>query len=301
MDTLPTNQRTILFADIAESTRLYDTFGDFKARGLISDCLSLLKELVRENEGTIIKTIGDAVMCTFMTPNHAAETARQMHEEISFDPNMVQANIHLRIGFHHGEVICEPEDVFGEPVNVAARMVELAKSDQIITNRETIKLMKRPLKRRARIVDRIRVRGKDDVVEIHELIWGKPEQMTMSNSFTEEMIASLTSEKDFLQIRHREQRILVDHDRPILTMGRGVANHLVINDPLVSRMHARIELQRNRFMLIDQSTNGTFLNPQAGETQLLRRDAIQLEGEGLIGLGQRIDEDHPLAVRFRIL
>jgi class 3 adenylate cyclase len=301
MDTLPTNQRTILFADIAESTRLYDTFGDFKARGLIADCLSLLKELVRENEGTIIKTIGDAVMCTFMTPNHAAETARQMHEEISFDPNMVQANIHLRIGFHHGEVICEPEDVFGEPVNVAARMVELAKSDQIITNRETIKLMKRPLKRRARIVDRIRVRGKDDVVEIHELIWGKPEQMTMSNSITEEMIASLTSEKDLLQIRHRQQRILVDHERPILTMGRGVANHLVINDPLVSRMHARIELQRNRFMLIDQSTNGTFLNPQAGETQLLRRDAIQLEGEGLIGLGQRVDEDHPLAVRFRIL
>jgi adenylate cyclase len=301
MDTLPTNQRTILFADIAESTRLYDTFGDFKARGLISDCLSLLKELVRENEGTIIKTIGDAVMCTFMTPNHAAETARQMHEEISFDPNMVQANIHLRIGFHHGEVICEPEDVFGEPVNVAARMVELAKSDQIITNRETIKLMKRPLKRRARIVDRIRVRGKDDVVEIHELIWGKPEQMTMSNSITEEMIASLTSEKDLLQIRHRQQRILVDHERPILTMGRGVANHLVINDPLVSRMHARIELQRNRFMLIDQSTNGTFLNPQAGETQLLRRDAIQLEGEGLIGLGQKVDEDHLLAVRFRIL
>jgi adenylate cyclase len=138
-------------------------------------------------------------------------------------------------------------------------------------------------------------------VEIHELIWGKPEQMTMSNSITEEMIASLTSEKDLLQIRHRQQRILVDHERPILTMGRGVANHLVINDPLVSRMHARIELQRNRFMLIDQSTNGTFLNPQAGETQLLRRDAIQLEGEGLIGLGQKVDEDHLLAVRFRIL
>jgi adenylate cyclase len=135
---LPTSQ---------ESTRLYDTFGDFKAREMISDCLSLSERTGPGKRGhQVIKTIGDAVMCTFMTPNHAAETARQMHEEISFDPNMVQANIHLRIGFHHGEVICEPEDVFGEPVNVAARMVELAKSDQIITNRETIKLMKRPLK-----------------------------------------------------------------------------------------------------------------------------------------------------------
>ena len=301
MDVLPTNQLTILFADIAGSTRLYDTFGDFKARELISDCLSHLKELVRENEGTVIKTIGDEVLCTFLTPNHAAETARQMHEEISFDPKMVQANIHLRIGFHHGEVICEPGDVFGDAVNVAARMVALAKSDQIITNKETLALMKLSLKRRVRMVDRTRVRGKDDVMEIHELIWGKPEQMTMSNTFTEEMIASLTSDMDFLQIRFQRHRILVDHERPILTMGRGVANHLVINDPLVSRVHARIELQRNRFMLIDQSTNGTFLKPLNEDPILLRRDAIQLEDEGLIGLGQKVSEEDPVAVCYRIL
>lgn len=301
MGTLPTNQLTILFADIAGSTRLYDTFGDFKARELITICLSHLKGLALENDGAVIKTHGDEVMCTFQTPNQAAETARQMHEEISFDPDMIQASIRLRIGFHHGEVICEPNDVFGDAVNVAARMVGLAKSDQIITNKETLTLMKLALKRRARIVDRTRVRGKDDVMEIHELVWGKPEQMTMSNSFTEEMIASLTSEKDFLQIRHLQHRILVDHERPILTMGRGVANHLIVDDPMVSRMHARIELQRNRFMLIDQSTNGTFLKVQDNEPVFLRRDAIQLKGEGLIGLGLKISEDGPLAVRYRVL
>jgi adenylate cyclase len=241
------------------------------------------------------------VMCTFATPNHAADTARKMHEEISFDPKMVHANIRLRIGFHHGEVICEPEDVFGDAVNVAARMVDLAKSDQIITNKETLALMKLNLKRRARIVDRTRVRGKNGVMEIHELIWGKPELMTMSNSLTEEMITSLASEKDFLQIRYLQQRILVDHERPILTMGRGVANHLIINESLVSRMHARIELQRNRFMLIDQSTNGTYLKIQDEDPRLLRRDTIQLKGEGLIGLGQKVGINDPMAVRYRVL
>ncbi len=301
MGTLPTELRTILFADIAGSTRLYNTFGNVKARELIAECLYHLKELTLGNNGTVVKTIGDEVMCTFMTPDQAAETARQMHEEISFDPDMTQANIHLRIGFHHGDVICEPEDVFGDAVNVAARMVALAKSDQTITNKKTLALMKLALKRRARIVDRTRVQGKDDVMEIHELVWGKPEQMTMSTSFTEEMIASLTSKKDFLQIRHMQHRILVDHERPILTMGRGVANHLIINDPLVSRMHARIELQRNRFMLIDQSTNGTFLKVADEEPVFLRRDTIQLEGEGLIGLGQKIDKDAPSAVRYRLL
>ncbi|MGA6926953.1 MAG: FHA domain-containing protein, partial [Desulfosarcina sp.] len=73
------------------------------------------------------------------------------------------------------------------------------------------------------------------------------------------------------------------------------------NDPLVSRLHARIELQRNRFMLIDQSTNGTFLKPSAASPLLLRREAIQLEDQGLIGLGQSVDQDDPVAVRYRIL
>jgi len=301
MATLSTQQLTVLFADIAGSTRLYDTFGGAKARELIADCLSHLKRLIQANDGTFIKTLGDAVMGTFPTPDAAAEAARQMHEEIVLDSKMIQANIHLRIGFHHGDAICESQDVFGDAANVGARMVELAKSDQIITNKETLAQMTSDLKKMARIVDRTRVRGKDDIMEIHELVWGQPEQMTMSSSFTEEMIASLTSKKDFLQIRYLQNRILVDHERPILTMGRGAANHLIIEGPLVSRMHARVELQRNRFLLIDQSTNGTFLKMNEEEPIFLRRDAIQLEGEGLIRLGRKIGEDEELAVRYRIL
>lgn len=301
MDTPSTDQLTILFADIAGSTRLYDTFGDIKARDLISDCLSLLKKRVGENDGTAVKTIGDELLCTFLTPNQAAEAAIQMHETISFDPKMMKANIHLRVGFHHGEVLREPGDVFGEAVNVAARMVGLARSDQIITNKETLAMMKKALRHRARIIDRTRVRGKDGIMEIHEMIWGKPEQMTVTSSLTEEVLASLTAKQKYLQIRYRSHRILVEDERPILTMGRGMANHLIIDDSLVSRMHARIELRHSRFMLIDHSTNGTFLKPRNEAPVILRRDETQLRNEGRIGLGQKVDTDHPLTIRYRIL
>jgi class 3 adenylate cyclase len=297
----PTHRCTILFADIAGSSRLYDTFGAFKARELIAACLSCLKTLVGENGGTVIKTIGDEILCTFPTADQAADAARLMHEAIACDAEMVQANIRLHIGLHHGEVICEPQDVFGDAVNVAARLVDLAKSDQIITDKATLALMKQALRRRARLVDRTRIPGTDGIMEIHELIWGKPEQLTMSNTFTEKMIASLTSEKDFLQIRYRQNRILVDHERPILTMGRGIANHLLIKDPVVSRVHARIELQRNRFMLIDQSTNGTYVQPTHGESQWLRRDSMQLEGHGWVGLGRKMAEGDPRVIRYRVL
>ena len=296
-----TRQVTILFADIAGSTRLYDTFGDIKAQVLITDCLSMLEKITLESNGTVVKTIGDAVLCTFFTPDQAAEAAIQMHEEVSFDSEMMNANIHLRIGFHHGEILFKPEDVFGEAVNVAARMVELAKADQIITNKQTLSMMKKALRHRARTVDRTRVRGKDGIIEIHELVWGKPEQMTMTSSLTEEVIASLTESQHFLQIRYRQNRVLVDNERPILTLGRGMANHLIVDDLLVSRMHARIELRRGKFMLIDQSTNGTFLKPRNQAPIILRRDETQLNKEGIIGLGQKVNADHPLAIHYRLL
>ncbi len=296
-----TRQVTILFADITDSTRLYDTLGGVKAQAMITACLSLLKKLVDDNAGTVVKTIGDAVLCIFQTPNQAAQTASRMHEAVSFDMTMMNANIHLRIGLHHGEVLFGPEDVHGDAVNVAARMVELAKADQIITNKGTLAMMTKALRHKARIVDRTRVRGKDDILEIHELIWGRPEQMTMNGSLTDPVIDSLTRTQTFLQIRYRHHRAMVDNTRPILTLGRGMANHLIIDDPLVSRMHARIELRRSRFMLIDQSTNGTFFKPRYKAPIILHRDETQLEEAGIIGLGQRVDDDHPLALRYRIL
>jgi pSer/pThr/pTyr-binding forkhead associated (FHA) protein len=125
--------------------------------------------------------------------------------------------------------------------------------------------------------------------------------MTISSSLTEEVIASLTANQHYLQIRYLQHRLLVNNERPILTLGRGVANHLIIDNPLVSRMHARIELRRGRFMLIDQSTNGTYYKSRKKDAVQLRRDEIQLEGGGLIGLGQKVDDDHPLALHYRIL
>ncbi|MBU1566586.1 MAG: adenylate/guanylate cyclase domain-containing protein [Proteobacteria bacterium] len=295
-----TQQVTILFADIAGSTRLYDTFGDVKAQELITYCLSFLKRLIIENDGKVVNTIGDAVLCTFKTPNQAAETARQMHEEISFDWKMMNADIRLRIGFHHGGVILAPADVFGDAVNVAARMGELAKSDQIITNKETLALMQEDLRFSTRIVDRTRVRGKDDIMEIHELIWGNPGQMTITMR-PEQVIASLTAKQNVLQIRFRNYRVQVDNKKPILTLGRGMTNHLIVDHPVVSRMHASIELYRGRFMLFDKSTNGTFVKPREAATVILRRDEMQLEKEGIIGLGQKVDDYNPLTVRYRIL
>jgi hypothetical protein len=73
---------------------------------------------------------------------------------------------------------------------------------------------------------------------------------------------------------------------------------VVIKGNLISRLHARIEFTRNKFLLIDQSTNGTFVTSKEGEESFVRRDSVQLKGEGMIGLGRTPENNSSQTVRF---
>lgn len=134
----------ILFADIAKSTHIYETLGDKTAKNLIDASISLLSEVTEKHQGTVIKTIGDEIMCTFPTANDAVDAATDMHqslEDMLFpeDPDYSSPNIYAGIQFD--KAIREDGDVFGDAVNVAARMVALAKQRQIITTEGTVKLL----------------------------------------------------------------------------------------------------------------------------------------------------------------
>jgi pSer/pThr/pTyr-binding forkhead associated (FHA) protein len=82
-------------------------------------------------------------------------------------------------------------------------------------------------------------------------------------------------------------------------MGRDESNRVVINHPRVSRLHARIEMRKDKFILVDQSTNGTHVHRLDGRGVLLRRDEIELTGEGVISLGQASDADSPHTIRYQ--
>ena len=81
-------------------------------------------------------------------------------------------------------------------------------------------------------------------------------------------------------------------------MGRADDNDLVVKGNLISRIHARVEKRRGKFMLIDQSTNGTFLQSVEGAETFIRRDSTELVGEGVIGLGRVAKPGTPLAIHY---
>lgn len=141
-DTIDINQRlkitslTFLFTDLRGSTELYERVGDLAAFDLVRTHFSILHEIVGAEAGAVVKTIGDAVMATFPTPDRALMAAMRMREAMfSFNKERGNDDLLLKIGIHEGPCIAvslnERQDYFGQTVNIASRVQHLATSREI--------------------------------------------------------------------------------------------------------------------------------------------------------------------------
>jgi adenylate cyclase len=129
----PVLQTAILFADVSGSTRLYETAGDTVAAAAIDRCITMLKQKTEAAGGRVIKTIGDEIMSVFNSTDAAANAAIDMQTGAAQLPMTAGIQLGIRIGFNCGSVVERNDDVFGDAVNVAARLASQAQKDQIIT------------------------------------------------------------------------------------------------------------------------------------------------------------------------
>jgi adenylate cyclase len=296
--TRQTNEIAILFADIAKSTLLYEVLGNLTAQQLIGTSLSKLGTIAQRFGGTVIKTIGDEIMCTFPSAETAVEAGVMMHQAMNEftlpdHPDFSSPNIY--IGFQFGPVVVEGGDVFGDAVNVAAHMAAVAKQRQIITTEDTVRLLPEEFRNTARFVDKTNIKGKSGETKIFEIVWEHQDvTLMLDDGFATQVLRSV------LEVRHGEEAITVDECRPTATLGRQLHNDIVVQDSRVSRSHARLEYRRGRFVLIDQSTNGTFVVMQGKKKVQVKNEEVALIGSGLIGLGREVDDSSVHAVHYSI-
>ena len=283
----------ILFADVVGSTQLYDKFGDTKASETVARCLDIMKDATSIHNGTVIKTIGDEVMSTFPTVDEAMSAAAQMQQQITSNDGEIQVSI--RVGCHFGPVVQEQNDIFGAAVHTANRMTSQAKSKQIIISGSTVDRLGPKWQAQTRQIDVATVRGRLDEVALFEVLWQPEEATSMLPTIDWD---SKTKSATKITLTFRDQAIVVDEKRKGINMGRAEENDLVVKGNLISRIHARVEMRRGRFILIDQSTNGTFLENAQGDETFIRRDSTELTGEGIIGLGRVAKPGTPLAVHY---
>jgi hypothetical protein len=215
------------------------------------------------------------------------------HSQLKIDGHAVA----IRIGCHFGPVVLENRDVFGSTVHTANRMTSQAKAGQIVTTSATVSQLSSDWKASVRQIDVATLRGQGNEVALFEVHW-QPDEVT--SMLPQIAIGAAASSKKAarLRLRLQGQEVVVDETRPHITMGRAEDSDLLVKGNLISRLHARIEVSRDKFVLIDQSTNGTFVQSSAGEESFVRRDSIQLRGEGMIGLGRVPEADSPLTIRY---
>ena len=278
--------QTILFADVSGSTRLFETKGDVEARRLIASVLDALSIVCAQHDGCVIKTIGDEIMCSLPSALDGLLAACDMQRKMVRDINFVRDNLAVRIGLHHGVALEESGDIYGDAVNIAARMTSLAKREQIVTTAATVNGVEGRAPE-TRGLGRARVSGKLLPIEIVDVIWQEDTSgMTMVQSAIRLADGPGLAAGGRLILRHRGKVIeLTENSEPFM-MGRELSNYLVVEADWVSRTHAQIEYKRGHFMISDRSTNATYVCIGQDQELRLHRDELHLRKSGSISMGQ---------------
>ncbi len=285
----------MLFADVSDSMHLYEKMGDTGAFGQIQECLQLLTDATQRFDGWVIKTIGDGAMCAFKNADAAAQAAIEMQQCLAQRPaNRGKTRITIRIGFHFGNVLREGRDVYGDTVNTASRIAGLAAAGQILMTDVTTAKLSRALQSQVRSLEALPVKGKVEAIDVYELQWHNIGTATVVPGRSANNLFHVAEPR--LRLVHNGREIVF---RNTITIGRDMGNDIVIGYKLASRNHACVDKRKDKFILIDRSSNGTYVTVSSGKEITLRHEEFTLYGSGFITFGEsrRVRPDTP-AVQF---
>lgn len=317
-----TLNKAVVFVDLSSSTSLFERLGDLAATALVRKITTDIAVHLKTFNGRILKFLGDGVMAIFDLPGDAVYACIQLHvvlnyslvEKSHFFP---RSNIALRVGIDYGHLVEIGNDAYGDTVNVASRVMSMAKPDEIMLTAEVYKNLSEPLQQNCRRLGRMLLRGK----EMPQLIYGLDlvsEDSNVLTQFNESGFTSFRSsgkedEHDSwkIKLRYKENDyFFVQADMPII-IGRSPECNLVIDDSRVSRTHVSIDYIDSQFYVSDISINGTMV--QYGDAQegvasypvTMRRQKCILLRYGQIILGiwnpAHLDLQMPPSIFYQIL
>jgi adenylate cyclase len=273
---------SVLFVDISGSTLMYAVRGDTAAFALTSACLSLLEEQVCRFGGRVIKRIGDAILAVFNEAEQAVHSAIGMHHALG-DPGCALhgEGVHVRVGIASGTAVQDGGDVYGDVVNVAARLVSLAGADEIFLSGDTHDALPLEMREAVRLIDQLSLRGRPDWVLVYEYLWRRDDATVSAGDRTTRGCRAA------LEVTFGSQVFALGTDRVKLTIGRDGDNDITIAEDVVSRHHADVVVRGDKFLLVDRSTNGTYVLTDGGDTFRVTREEVTLAGAGRIVPGRK--------------
>jgi len=302
-------ERTVLFADLRGSTAMYESLGNTDATAVVTQSIALLAQIVALHEGRVVKTLGDGLMAMFVSAAKAVSAADEMHESLErigapghggLNPRARLVPLRLQVAMARGEVIEMSGDVFGDAVNVAARLIDHAGDNETLVTSNLLRSLVDDEQMRFRSLDRMQLRGRVEPVHVYLLESMRRFGDTAATAFGD-IIPSAPEPEGIRLIWLDQNRIYAGTSLPVI-LGRSPQATYIIDDNRVSRSHARIVWHGGTFQLTDLSYNGTYVRfDHDPEVISLRRGSCTLHGSGLIGLGSSPADPASASVRFEIM
>lgn len=296
---------TVVFTDLFGSTGAFEALGNVKATKAVTQVTSWIAKVIESHGGRVVKMLGDGVLSLFEDNPDAidavVEIQRKHQKRMALLP--LADRMPIRIGVASGDVELVAGDCYGDAVNVAARLSDLSGPHQIWVNHLSLQGAEESAGVRFRILGPISIRGRAEPCSVYQVDW--QEDLTTDFLTMQACLdpAVSSGEKDALggQIELTwldVSKTFKSFELPI-HIGRILQGDFVINDPRVSRTHARVDWRNGSVMLVDLSSYGCWVRFSGGGSDLLlRRDECVLHGRGEIALGSSFADVSAPTVSF---
>jgi adenylate cyclase len=292
----------VVFADLVGSTGIFERLGDATAGRFVTQLTTALAKVFEQHNGRVVKLLGDGLFVVFPREDQALTACIAIQERLQHKPvrpGGVGRPVQMQMGIESGEVVEIEGDCYGDAVNSAARLADLAGADQILATQRVRDALPPGQQDKLRGLGPMYLRGKAGATEVYRVEW-RPEHDADATVMGASMFGQPTGAQ--LEISIAGQTRLLEADGEPLTLGRSATADLAVNDSRVSRLHATIEWRGGHFVLIDASSFGTWVYfGNQPEPVVLRRTECYLVGQGQIALGcDRNAEAAPVAT-FSVL
>lgn len=302
-------QATVVFTDLHGSTAVFEALGNALATQTVTNITASIARQCELGNGRVVKTLGDGVMVLF--PDGTSAVKAVVEVQRAHFKSMLRMPAHMampiRVGLASGDVEMVSGDCYGDAVNVAARLCDLCGPSQIWADAASLNKVSEAPGVTFRILGPIAIRGRAEPCSVYQIEWREEavsEFLTMQGELDQLLVPG---ESDVLG-REVELRWL-DHvqrfrafELPV-HIGRVRNVEFVVNDPRVSRTHARLEWRNGSVILVDVSSYGSWVRfaGAGGADVLLRRDECVLHGEGELALGASFADPLVPTVHFKVM
>jgi class 3 adenylate cyclase len=288
---------SVVFADLVGSTGIFERLGDETAGRFVTQLTTALAKIFEQHNGRVVKMLGDGLFVVFPEESQALTACIAIQERLQQQPvrpGGVGRPVQMQMGIESGEVVEIQGDSYGDAVNSAARLADLAGADQILTTQRVRDALPPEQQAKLRSLGPMYLRGKAEVTEVFRVEW-QPERDAEATVMGASMFGQLPEAHLEISIGADTCR-LQPRGEPI-TLGRSATADLHVNDSRVSRLHATIEWRGGHYVLGDASSFGTWVYfGNQPEPVVLRRTECYLVGQGQIALGcDRNAEAAPIA------